>query len=70
VKNEVVRVKLPYPPFEIYKPYRELLNEVRGSFLEDALRKMRETGRSHAEVKCPCCGRIIRITIQEVEGGG
>jgi len=67
VKTNSVKIELPYFPFIKYVPYRQLLNEVRGTFLEQALKQMKETGRKHAEVKCPCCGRIIRISIEEVE---
>ncbi|RLE38243.1 hypothetical protein DRJ17_04560 [Candidatus Woesearchaeota archaeon] len=65
--NEMVKIKLPYFPFIKYVPYKQLLNEVRGTFLEQALKQIKETGRKYAEVKCPCCGRIIRISIEEVE---
>ena len=49
-----------------HRTIEELENEMRGELLKEALRKMKETGKNYAIVKCPCCLRPIRITIEDL----
>ncbi len=61
-----VRIELPYWPYVKYITYAEAIAILRNELLEEAIKQMRETGKPYAIVKCPCCGRRIKITIEEV----
>jgi len=63
---KMVRVELDHWPFIKYVRYDELVSELRGELLEQAIAQMKATGQNYAYVKCPCCGRLIKITIEEM----
>lgn len=62
-----VKIRLPYFPFEKYIEEKELINELRGRMLTEAIREMKRTREKCVVVKCPCCGRLIKISLEEVD---
>ena len=67
MRKKLVKVEMDTWPFVKYIEYDELVKEVRGDLLSEALKKMRREGKDYAEVKCPLCGRLLKIKIEQKE---
>jgi len=71
IRDKRITIEVPYFLFgkTIYFRREVTMDEavaiLRSGLLDEAFREMRKNNCSYAVVRCPCCGRSVKITIEE-----